>query len=169
MAVLGGKKLLAFAFHKSHLHQLFQNGSAGGRGSQTLALGVLRHILGPGPFYSRQKRVLGVGFRRRGEMLGNGSLHLVKGLALGDLRQFPRQLRRILVGVGLKASTETAVNLFPARRQDGFALGGKLVSGAGESGGDSLKHMGRCHGTKQFTAHKGEKFFSPSVIPSKPF
>ena len=55
-------------------------------------------------------------------MLGDAGLRLVKGLALGDLRQYPRQLRRVLVGIGLKASTETEVNLFPARRQDGFAL-----------------------------------------------
>ena len=68
-------------------------------------------------------------------MLGDAGLRLVKGLALGDLRQYPRQLRRVLVGIGLKASTETEVNLFPARRQDGFALGGKLFPGTGESGG----------------------------------
>ena len=50
-------------------------------GSQSLPFGVLRHILGPGPFHSRQKRVLGVGLRGRGEMLGDGNLYLVKGLA----------------------------------------------------------------------------------------
>ena len=54
------KGQFAFAFHKAHLHQLFQNGSAGCRGSQTLVLAVLRHILGPGPFHSRQKRIFGV-------------------------------------------------------------------------------------------------------------
>ena len=71
-------------------------------------------------------------------MLGDGSLHLVKGLALGQLRQLPRQLRRVLVSVGLKGSAETAVNLFPARRQDGFALGGKLFPGTGDSGGEDV-------------------------------
>ena len=88
-------------------------------------------------------------------MLGDGSRHVLKGLALGQLRQFPRQLRGVLVVVGLKGSAETAVNLFPARRQDGFALGDKFFPGAGESGGDGLKHMGRGHGTKQLAAHKG--------------
>ena len=29
--------------------------------------------------------------------------------------------------------------------------------------------MGRCHGTKQFTAHKGEKFFLPLGHPVKAF
>ena len=58
-AVLGGNELLAFSLDKAHLHQLFQNGGAGGRGSQSFALGVLRHILGPGPFHSGQQRIFG--------------------------------------------------------------------------------------------------------------
>ena len=66
-----------------------------------MALGVLRHILGPGPFHSRQQRIFGIGLGRRSEMLGDTGLHRVKGLALGDFRQLPCQLRRVLVGVGL--------------------------------------------------------------------
>ena len=89
-------------------------------------------------------------------MLGGAGLHLVKGLALGNLRQLPRKLRRVLVGVGLKGSLKAPVNLFPSRRQDGFALGGKFIPGAGDCGGDGLIHMGRGHGAQQLAADKGK-------------
>lgn len=78
-------------------------------------------------------------------MLGDGSSYLVKGLTLGDLRQFPRRLRGGVVGVCFERRLKAAVKLFPAGGQDGLSLGGKGVPGTGKCGGNSLVHMGRGH------------------------
>ena len=74
-------------------------------------------------------------------MFGDGSSYLVKGLSLGDLRQFTRKLRGGVVGVCIERRLKAAVKLFPAGSQDGLSLGGKGVSGTGKCGGDSLVHI----------------------------
>ena len=89
-------------------------------------------------------------------MLGDGGSYLVKGLSLGDLRQFPRRLRGGVVTVCFERRLKAAVKLFPAGGQDGLSLGGKGVPGTGECGGDSFVHMGRGHGAQQLAAHKGQ-------------
>ena len=58
-------------------------------------------------------------------MLGDGGSYLVKGLSLGDLRQFTRRLRGGVVGVCFERRLKSAVKLFPAGGQDGLSLGGK--------------------------------------------
>ena len=102
-------------------------------------------------------------------MLGDRRLHLVKGLALGDLRQLPRQLRRVLVASvlndalkrrsisfqpGVRMVLPLAVNSFPA--QVNVAVTASNTWGAATA-----------HSSLQHT--RDSSFFSPSVSPSKPF
>ena len=84
-------------------------------------------------------------------MLGDGSGHVCKGLALFKFRQLPYRLG-FLVGVGFQGGTETAVNLFPAGGKDGLALGGKLLPCTGDCGGDSLIRIRPGHGAQHFAA-----------------
>lgn len=62
VALSGGDKdgflLFLHPFHKPCGYQLFQNSGTGGWGSQSLALGILRHILNPCPLHGGQQRVL---------------------------------------------------------------------------------------------------------------
>ena len=95
-------------------------------------------------------------------MLGDGGSYLVKGLSLGDLRQFPRRLRGGVVGVCFERRLKAAVKLVSSRGSGWvFSLGGKGVPGTGECGGDSFIHMGRGHGAQQLAAHKGQQFLLP--------
>ena len=73
-ARLGGQEagdLLGFLpFHKPGVHQLFQDGGAGGGGADALPLRILRHLPSTGGLHTLEDGVLG-------EMLGRGRFALL--------------------------------------------------------------------------------------------
>ena len=81
-----GDQALAPAFHKSGCHQLFDDCRPGRRRAQPFSLGFIGNIILARVLHSGQQRILRVGLRRLGEMLGDGNLRAVKGLPFGEVR-----------------------------------------------------------------------------------
>ena len=75
------------SLHKPCGYQLFQNPGTGGWGSQSLALGILRHILNPCPLHGGQQRVLRKGLGRLGLAVLDGNSIRGKGLSGGQPRK----------------------------------------------------------------------------------
>ena len=148
----GGNQAFASALHKSGRHQLFQDGRPGRRGAQALALGVLRHILFSGGLHRRQKGVLRVRLGRGGEVFGDRGIHLVKGLAFGEIRQGDGL--RLVLRLLLQGGAENAVDLTPALGEDAPPLGGEGVSTTIKSGRDRFIHIGFRRRTQQLPAHQ---------------
>ena len=117
---------------------------------------ILRHILLARVLHCGQKRILGVGLGRRGIMLGNRSRDRFKNLPLGKLRQ-RRILCAVLVRLCFERSTETGVNVFPARNQNRFALGGKRFAAAVKNRRNGFILLRRCNGAQQLAADKGHQ------------
>ena len=78
--------LALFALQKAGGNQLFQNPGAGGRSSQTLAFGIVRHIVLPGSLHCGKQRIFG-------EVFGRGGLALLDGSTRKGQRLTFRQLR----------------------------------------------------------------------------
>ena len=102
-------------------------------------------------------------------MLGDAGLHRVKGLALGDLRQLPCQLRRVLVGVGLERRLEAALNLFPTGVRMVFPLAVNSFPAQVNVAVTASYTWGAATAHSSLQHTRDSSFFSPSVSPSKPF
>lgn len=100
-------------------------------------------------------------------MLGNRSRDRFKNLPLGKLRQ-RRILCAVLLRLCFERSAETSVNVFPACRQNRFALGGELLAAAIKNRRNGFILLRRGNGTQQLAADKDISFFSLSGSPSKP-
>ena len=123
-----------------------------------MPLRILRHILLARVLHCGQKRILGVGLGRRGVMLGNRSRDRFKNLPPGKLRQ-RRILCAVLVRLRFERSAETGVNVFPARNQDRFALGGKRLAAAVKDRRNGFILLRRGNGAQQLAADKGHQLF----------
>ena len=121
-----------------------------------MPLCILRHILLARVLHCGQKRILGVGLGRRGVMLGNRSRDRFKNLPLGKLRQ-RRILCAVLLRLCFERSAETSVNVFPACRQNRFALGGELLAAAIKNRRNGFILLRRGNGTQQLAADKGHQ------------
>ena len=155
-AVLGRHKTFALALDKSGREQLFNHRCPRCRSSQPLPLCILRHILLARVLHCGQKRILGVGLGRRGIMLGNRSRDRFKNLPLGKLRQ-RHILCAVLVRLCFERGAETGVNVFPARNQNRFALGGERLAAAVKGRRNGFILLRRCNGAQQLAADKGHQ------------
>ena len=81
-------------------------------------------------------------------MLGNRSRGRFKNLPLGKLRQ-RRILCAVLVRLCFERGAKTGVNVFPACRQDRFALGGERLAAAVKGRRNGFILLRRCNGTQQ--------------------
>ena len=149
---LGRDETFPFALHKPGRHQLLQDRRPGGRGAQALAFCLVRHIFFSGGLHRRQNGVLRVRLGRGGEVFGNGGIHLVKGLAFGEIRQgdgFRLVLRLLLQG-----DAENVVDLTPALGEDAPPLGGEGLPAAGKGRRHRLVHIGLRNRAQQLPAHQ---------------
>ena len=126
--------LTLFSLQKAGGHQLFQNPGAGGRGSQTFSLGILRHIFLPGSFHRRKQRILGEMFGRAGFALLDGSAGKGQRLTLGQFWQTASVRQGLVLGFLVRLRifqrrTVGSVQCPPAGVLHRFALGGKLRTG----------------------------------------
>ena len=125
------------ALHKTGGHQLFNDTGTGRRGANALALGIIGHILLARVFHCSQQRILGKVLGRRGfaglDRCGSYGKHLM----FRHHRQRGRCLRLFLL-IAL-----------PAGSKNGFALGGKALTGTFQRNDRFRVAVGFIHGTEQ--------------------
>ena len=148
-----------FAFQEAGGHELFQNPGAGGRGSQALALGVLRHLVLPGSLHRGEQRILGVVLGRGGLALLDGGTGDRQALALGQFWQTASVRQGFVLGflVRLRIFQPSAVGRVqrpPTGLLHRAALGGKFRSGALHHHGGFRIGMRFRHSAQQPQGHQ---------------
>ena len=163
--VAGGHQLdrlfALFPFQKTGGGQLFQNPGAGGRRTQSLALGSIRHIFFTGVLHSRQQSIFGEMFWRAGFPLLDGGIGNRQRLSLGEFRQrlFLWSFLR-LRGI-FQTGVISGIQPAPAGALNGFPFCGKLLTGADQRGGGFLVEMGFRHRAQQPCGHQLQHRFFP--------
>ena len=152
IALLGGDEtgdlLGLFPLHKAGFHQFFQDGGAGGRSPDALALYVIGHILYARRLHAFQDGIFGVGLGRgRLACLDPNSVHR-QGRALGQTVRENRVLLVLSVGP-------------PAQVQHLFSLGGEAVTAAVHRHGSLGIAVGRADCPEQGPGHQPEDFMLP--------
>ena len=133
-----GDQALALTLHKSGCHQLFDDGSSGRRRTKPFPLGFIGNVVFPRVLHGRQQRILRVGLRGLGEMLGDGNLRAVKDLPFGEVRE------RAAVPVHrlfFQGDAENTVDLPPAFGENTPTLCGEGMAAAVKGGRDRLIHI----------------------------
>ncbi len=151
-ARLGGQEagdlLCLFPLHQPGVHQLFQDGGAGGRSSNAAPFRIIGHILRPGALHAGEDGVLG-------EVLGRGRLAL---LHLDGLHRQRLALGQIVRQGGIAGPRGAGP---PAHNQHRFALDGEAVPAALHCHGGLGIPMGRTDRPDQPQGHQPQHFMLP--------